>query len=108
MSDVKVVKIDGQVYLGFTGVGVVTGIMLDTDVVAQLTKGDVARYMRVRNVDEFITLEYNTNTSAAMTRELDADEMMMFQQCEYAMATAKDKALAQLENETFNALVMGK
>jgi len=104
---IKVVKVDGVVYLGEIGLGTLAGIQLERDrgSMTPLDKSEVARFFRAENLSEFINLSFNENTSSIMTRTMDDDEEMLFMNCSHAMATSKKKALALLENKTFNDLL---
>jgi hypothetical protein len=105
----KVVKVDGTVYLGEVAEGkVVDAISLaGSSLSTELSMIVFANYFMAQNLGDLVTMEFGA-TSAFASRDLNAMEKHNFGNAEFAMKTSKLLAVRDLENMYFGKLVKGK
>ncbi len=111
MKNLKVVKVDGDVYVGemVTGASsdrLVVALQIDSALQSTVCKSIVSAYLQLKNIGELIALDFGANASV-VSRELNDDEVVLFAQAQIAFDKADKFALAKLVNRDFAGL-MGK
>ncbi len=105
----KVIKIDGTVFIGELGENAINdAVAVGTDLTATITANKVAAYTKLKNLGELISMTFNNNTSAVASRDLKPEEVQLFMVADFAMETAKNQAVPNIENQFFTENFKGK
>lgn len=101
----KVVKVDGNVFLGNFAEGVLSEAMEVNGSRGSLTadvRGQLGKYVMARNVGKLMEMQVGTH-SAVASRDLTAEENIVLATAEQNLEVAKTQAVRNLENEYFEA-----
>lgn len=107
MNNLKVVKVDGEVYVGDLGeTSLANAMQLSYDLTTQLTKDVIGKYLTEKNLAKLITIDFGVQ-SAVSSRSFNDDEVVLIEQAQYLMERAEKFALKRLINKEF-AQLLGK
>jgi hypothetical protein len=105
MKDLKVVKVDGEVYVGALSETTLDDAMqLSYGLTAPLTKDVIGKYLTQQNLVQLITIDFGVQ-SAVSSRCFNDDEAVIIEQAQYMMRQAEKFALKRLVNKEFASLL---
>jgi hypothetical protein len=105
MKNLKVVKIDGDVFVGILDDAELKNAMqLSYGLTAPLTKDVIGKYLTQANLAELLTINFGVTTSVS-SRELNDEEVVLFDQATLMFARAEKFALKRLINKEFASLL---
>jgi len=105
MENCKVVKVDGEVFVGkLDGNQLSLAMPVTGDLTTELTRSQIGAYLTKKNLSELVTVGLGT-TSAVMTRGFNDDELVLIAQAKMLFDRAERQAVLKLVNKEFASLL---